>query len=111
MDSVRMLSFNDIAALKLQAVVNNGTRLKDFVAIYFLLERLPMTAMLHDYEMKYVETNTIMAKTALLYHNDIDFTVPIAYRSNKIKWAKIAARISGALITPNELFPTTRIVE
>ncbi len=108
-EGIRMLSLNDIAAMKLHAVVNNGTRLKDFADIYFLLERLAMSDILRDYEIKYAETNTIMARTALLYHNDIDFNVPIAYITNKIEWSLINARINEALNKPDKLFPKTKI--
>jgi Nucleotidyl transferase AbiEii toxin, Type IV TA system len=37
-EDIRMVSLKDIGAMKLNAIFNNGTRLKDFVDIYVLLE-------------------------------------------------------------------------
>ena len=107
-EGIRMLSLEDIGAMKLHAIVNNGTRLKDFVDFYFLLERLPLEEMLRHYEKKYPETNTVMAKTALMYHNDIDFTVPIALIHGKIEWRVIKGRIEKALKNPNRVFATKK---
>jgi hypothetical protein len=104
-DGIRMLSLHDISAMKLHAIVNNGTRLKDFIDFYFLLERLPLQSILSGYEIKYAETNTIMAKNALLYHEDIDFSVPIIPIGQKIKWTAIKKRIEQALKYSTKVFP------
>jgi hypothetical protein len=45
-DGIRILSLQDIGAMKLHAIVNNGTRLKDFVDFYFLLEKIPLQNLL-----------------------------------------------------------------
>ena len=44
-DGIRMLSLQDIGAMKLKAILHSGTRLKDFVDMYFLLEQLPLQKM------------------------------------------------------------------
>ncbi len=107
-EGIRMLSLEDIGAMKLHAIVNNGTRLKDFVDFYFLLERMPLQKILQDYETKYAETNTtLMAKTALLYHNDIDFTVPVMLINHKIEWPAIKERIEDAIKYPLRIFPAS----
>ena len=103
---IRMLSLADIGAMKLHAIVNNGTRLKDFVDFYFLLEKMPFQEMLLAYEEKYAETNTVMAKTALLYHNDIDFSVPILLLDQKIEWDLIKTRLEKAVKYPQRVFPS-----
>ena len=41
-DGIRMLSLEDISAMKLSAILNSGRRLKDFVDMHFLLEKLPI---------------------------------------------------------------------
>ena len=40
-EGIRMISLLDIAAMKLNAIYDNGTRLKDFVDIYALLQYFP----------------------------------------------------------------------
>lgn len=38
-EGIRMVSLEDIGAMKLHAIVQSGSRLKDFIDIYFLLEQ------------------------------------------------------------------------
>jgi hypothetical protein len=45
-DGIRMLSMEDIAAMKFHAIIPSGKRLKDFIDIFFLPERLSMEAMM-----------------------------------------------------------------
>jgi hypothetical protein len=59
-EGVRLASFKDIAAMKLNAIINNGTKAKDFVDIAFLGESLSFNQMTHSFESKY-ETNAVMA--------------------------------------------------
>lgn len=48
-----MVFLADIGAMKLNAIVQNGSRLKDFIDVYFLLECLPLQKLLQSCEMKY----------------------------------------------------------
>lgn len=52
-DGIRMLSLEDIGAMKLHAIVQNGSRLKDFIDVYYLLERIPLTLVSNTYCQKY----------------------------------------------------------
>jgi hypothetical protein len=99
-----MVSLTDIAAMKLHAISNNGTRLKDFIDVHFLLEEIPLQEMLEAYEQKYTDVNATMAKAALLYHNDISFDVPILYIKDEVSWKKIKQRLKAAVNNPNRTF-------
>ena len=46
MDNIRFASLEDIAAMKLNAIVGNCTRLKDFVDIAFLSSHLSLLEMI-----------------------------------------------------------------
>jgi hypothetical protein len=70
-DGIRMLSIEDISAMKLSVVMDNGTRLKDFADLYFLLEKIPLEKMTAAFIKKYPDVNVRMAHAALLYHHDI----------------------------------------
>ena len=39
---VRILSDKDIAAMKLNAITGNGSSIKDFIDVYFLLEQFTL---------------------------------------------------------------------
>lgn len=103
-EQVRMLSLEDIGAMKLQAIVQNGTRLKDFVDIYYLLEKLPFALLARAYAQKYPGVNSQMARTGLLYHNDVDFSVPIQLLKTEFNWQKVYERLKQATVNPISLF-------
>ena len=71
-DGIRMLSLQHIGAMKLQAILYNGSRLKDFVDMYFLLEQLSLQKMTEGFVQKYPEVNVQMAHNALLYFDDFN---------------------------------------
>ena len=71
-DGIRMLSLQDIGAMKLQAILYNGSWLKDFVDMYFLLEQLSLQKMTEGFVQKYTEVNVQMSHNALLYFDDFN---------------------------------------
>jgi Nucleotidyl transferase AbiEii toxin, Type IV TA system len=93
-DDIRMVSLKDIGAMKLNAIYYNGTRLKDFVDMYALLEIFSLHELIGASERKYPEINTAILKQALLHHKDIDFSVRIDYVGADLKWPEIAGRLT-----------------
>lgn len=102
-EGVRMVSLEDIGAMKLSAIVDNGKRLKDFVDIYNLLEHRPLKALTDAYEAKYPGVNRSIAHTSLLYHNDI---IPVAVMNigPKVAMKEIADRLRKAIQDPQKIF-------
>jgi len=103
-EGIRMVSLEDLGAMKLHAIVNNGTRLKDFIDVYYLLEHLPLQVLLSGYESKYPGANVQLAKTALNYHQDVDFSIPIMVTHPPLNWGKIKNRLSEAIRQPLQTF-------
>ena len=103
-EGIRIVSLKDIGAMKLNAIYNNGTRLKDFMDMYALLEIFPLQELLQASEKKYPENNIVMVKNALLHHQDIDFTVLIDYVGKEVKWPEIADRLKKAFHSPQIAF-------
>lgn len=103
-DRIRIISLMDIGAMKLNAIYNNGTRLKDFVDVYTLLESFPLKDLLAASELKYPQNNIAMVKNAILHHEDIDFSVPIDFIGQDIKWSVIADRLREAVNNPQKVF-------
>jgi hypothetical protein len=52
-DGIRLISNQDIGAMKLHAIHQSGERYKDFVDMYFLLEQKPLKFYLQAYQSKY----------------------------------------------------------
>lgn len=103
-EKITYLSKEDIAAMKLNAIVNSGQRLKDFIDIYFLLEHFSVSQMLVFYETKYPNTNPLIALKALSYFDDIDETVDAPMLVTPLPLKKIRQRISKAVIGTKKIF-------
>jgi len=103
-NTVRLYAVKDIAAMKLNAIVGNGTRLKDFVDIAWISSVMPLSEMLDAYEAKY-RTNYFSALKSLLYFDDIDFKEPIQMADGKFQWKIIGKRLEMMSKYPKRIFP------
>ncbi|PJA06220.1 MAG: hypothetical protein COX70_09955 [Flavobacteriales bacterium CG_4_10_14_0_2_um_filter_32_8] len=72
LDGVYLLSIEDIAAMKLNAIAGNGTRSKDFIDIYFILQQFTLDEILIFYKKKYSFRNQLQVIKSLTYFDDID---------------------------------------
>ncbi len=68
---IRLATIRDIAAMKVNAITNRGTR-KDFVDLAFLLEQYSINEILEWYVKKYPETNPAQAMRSLCYFADAE---------------------------------------
>ncbi len=102
--NIRLASLEDIAAMKLNAIAGNGTRLKDFIDVAFLSCYLPLKKMMNAYEDKYSTRNPFLTLKALSYHQDINFNEPIQMVNETYKWKAVEQRLKEMLKSPNKLF-------
>jgi hypothetical protein len=102
-DGIRSVSLGDIAAMKLNAIYNNGSRLKDFVDMYSLLKLFTLNQILLTCHQKYPDLDMDIVKRSLTYFEDIDFTNPVKFIGQEIPWMVIAERLKAATLRPNEL--------
>lgn len=111
-EGIRMVSPLDIGAMKLSAIYGNGTRLKDFVDLYALLEDYSLNQLLDACQRKYANIYIPMVKNAVVHHEDIDFDVPIHYVADKeVEWSKIAERLKDAFDKPHLTFGVPEITK
>lgn len=103
-DGIRLYSLKDIAAMKLSAIADNGTRLKDFIDIAYLSGYLSLKEMLGAFEVKYPKTNPYRAVKGLNYYDDIRFTERIDLLGENFRWETIAARLSAMTWEENRRF-------
>jgi len=109
-DSIRLYSIHDIAAMKLVAMSQNGTRLKDFVDVAFLSAKMSLKEMLDAFEVKYPNTNKISAIKGMTYYNDIDFSAKIELTKGVYKWKAIDKRLHEMIKAPNKIFSNNPII-
>ena len=103
-EGIRMASLEDIAAMKLNAIAGNGSRLKDFVDIAFLSSCFSLQQMLDFFEEKYPNNNSVIALKSLCYFDDIIFDVDILYQDSTLSWEIIKSRIIAMVQEPQKVF-------
>lgn len=95
---ISMLSVQDIIAMKLNAIVTSGQRVKDFIDIYFLLEKYNLTDMLLFYHQKYSLNNDALVLKSLVWFIDIDLSEwPVLITNPKLNWPDVKKRITKAV--------------
>ena len=104
LEGVRMASIEDIAAMKLNAIVINGSRWKDFADVYELLEHRSLSQMLNYYEMKYPNVNQVTAFKSLVYHKDVKQTQDLKLLNKQVQWSDIVKRLKKATLDPGKVF-------
>lgn len=70
-DSIRLASIKDIAAMKLAAITNRGSK-KDFIDIALLIGQLGLDQMLRFYNQKYPDGMDMMVLRSLVYFEDAE---------------------------------------
>lgn len=71
LEGIRLVSLEDIAAMKLAAVAGRG-RKRDFADIYFLLDHFSLPAMIDLYQEKYPDGNRFLLLKSLDYFEDAE---------------------------------------
>ena len=103
-EGIRLASLDDIAAMKIKAVVTNGTRLKDFIDIAFLSAHLKFDTMLEAYERKYATRNPLATLKSLSYFDDINFSEPVQMLNGNYNWSLLKKRLKEMTEFPSLIF-------
>ena len=95
-DTIRMLSMQDIAAMKLNAIMGRGSK-KDFVDLFFLLEEFSIHEILKFYNKKFRDGSEFLVLKSLTYFEDADLqTQPKMYRA--FDWKKCKEKITAEVL-------------
>ena len=99
-ENVRLASLEDIGAMKLHAIFQDGSRIKDFVDMHFLLEHNSLKTYLNFYQKKY-GGNPSLAALSLLHYDSIDRDVQVKIMKGKdVTWQKIEERLKKSVHNP-----------
>lgn len=101
---IRLYDMEDIIAMKLSAIADDGSRLKDFVDITCLSTRHTFYDMLKCYERKFPEANVIRPFKAVTYFDDIDFEEDVVMLNFEYDWDSIAERLKTMTVEQNRIF-------
>lgn len=105
-DGVRLESIPDIIAMKLSAIAQNGTRIKDFIDIATLSTKYSFDEMLQFYADKFSNANIVMPAKALTYFDEINFDESVVMTSGKFDWKNVAKRLQDMAKNPQKVFQT-----
>ena len=95
-DGLRLASVQEIAAMKVRAIVGRGTR-KDFVDLYYLLQHFTMKEILDLFFKKYPDVNDFVAIRSLTYFEDAE-QAPMPLMHTSDTWNAMKAYISKSVM-------------
>ncbi|MCD8481581.1 MAG: nucleotidyl transferase AbiEii/AbiGii toxin family protein [Verrucomicrobia bacterium] len=94
-EGIRLWSLQDVAAMKLNAIANRGSK-KDFYDIVALLEHFALQSMIDLYQAKYRPASLMMVIKSLAWFVDADAEPdPITLRDQS--WHEVKEIISSAI--------------
>ena len=94
-DGLRLASPADIAAMKVYAIENRGSR-KDFIDMYFLLKHYSLDEILSFYKRKYPEHSEFVALRSLTFFEDAEsFAMPKMFAD--FDWKELKTSIIAAV--------------
>ncbi len=94
-DGLRLAACSDIAAMKLSAITNRGTK-KDFIDMAFLLERFSLSEMLDFYKRKFSDGASFPVLKSLVFFDDAEED-PLPNMLHAVDWDSAKQRISEAV--------------
>lgn len=94
-EGIRMWSLEDVAAMKLNAISNRGSK-KDFYDIAALLPLFPLQSMLGFYQIKYRPASMMMVVRSLAWFDDAN-SEPDPISLIQDSWSSVVERISSAI--------------
>ena len=105
-DGIRLVSYKDIAAMKLLAIGKEGTRRKDFIDVAYLSTKMSFGEMLQRYLQAYDLNSTVQAIRGLLYFDDIKNEESLDLVGAKMEWRYIERRLYRMVDHPDVVFDT-----
>ncbi len=87
-DGIRMLSIEDIAPMKLDAITGRGSK-KDFFDMFYLLQQFSLESMFALYQEKYPHQTIFHVARSLVYFEDAEHNPDPVLIDKKITWSKV----------------------
>ena len=94
-DGLRLADVTDIAAMKINAITNRGTR-KDFIDLYFLLQQFHFADLMQFYQRKYPDANPALALRSMVYFVDAEVQ-PLPKMLVPFDWEECKQEIANAV--------------
>lgn len=92
-NKISLASMKDIAAMKLSAITNRGTK-KDFIDLYYLLKNYSLEDMLNLYQKKYDTSSIFMVLKSLTWFDDADKELQPRMFDENFDWDNVKEKIT-----------------
>jgi hypothetical protein len=102
-EGVKMAGLKDIAAMKLEAITNRGSK-KDFIDVYFLLQHFSLQQMLDLYCAKYPKGAVFNVMRSLTYFEDAEDNKMPEMLAN-VQWEEIKSKIQKTIKDYGDTLP------
>ena len=97
LEGIRLLSIEDIAPMKLDAITGRGKK-KDFFDLYFLLQRFSLTQMLEWYSIMFQHNTLFHVWKSLTYFEDAESDGEPLIFDKSVDWEKVKNAIRAAVM-------------
>lgn len=97
-ENVNLADERDIAAMKIDAASSRGSK-KDFIDLYFLLEKYSLVELIVFFEKKFsdIKYNKLHILKSLVYFSDAE-AEPMPMMLKEVSWQKIKEKISQEVL-------------
>jgi len=93
-DKISLASIEDILAMKINAITTSGQRSKDYIDVYFALEKFSLEELLELYQKKYGQESRMPAIKSLMYFDDVDLSDwPVLLKKPDLKWKQLKIKL------------------
>ena len=103
-EGMRLYSQPDIIAMKLSAIADNGSRLKDFIDIAYLSTQYSFQEMLGFYVQKFPTSSPLRPLKGITYFDDIDHEETVVMLESTYSWQKITDRLQAMTAHQSKVF-------
>lgn len=103
-EGIRLYSQPDIIAMKLSAIADNGSRLKDFIDIAYLSTQYSFQEMLGFYVQKFPTSSPLRPLKGITYFDDIDHEETVVMLESTYSWQKITDRLQAMTAHQSKVF-------
>ena len=97
-ENVNLADERDIAAMKIDAASSRGSK-KDFIDLYFLLEKYSLVELIGFFEKKFsdIKYNKLHILKSLVYFSDAE-AEPMPMMLKEVSWQKVKEKISQEVL-------------
>lgn len=93
-DEIHLAAIEDIAAMKLNAIIGRGSK-KDFIDLYYILKQFDLSQLMSFYGQKYQDGSSFLVLKSLVYFEDAD-NEAMPWMFHEVSWEEVKTTIQKA---------------